>query len=321
MIRLWLLGAALMLPLAALAQPGGKVHRIGVIHLGGAYEAVLQGMRAGMKEAGLTEGKQFILHVRNTRGSLRDVESSAKQLVDERVDLLFTITTSATVAAKKATRDIPIVFYAGNDPVRVGLVKSFAQPGERLTGVHHRATDLTAKRLEAVRRVLPKARRVVMFFNPDVGSARDGLVFARDVAPKLGFEIVERPVKSAEELLAGMRALRAGEVDVFVTSGDAIQTSTMPQVLPLARERNLPVVMQDLNLVQSGALMAYGANYLDVGRSAAKPIQRILAGAKPQDIPVEIYDKVQLALNLRVAKELGLTIPQPVILRADQVIH
>jgi putative tryptophan/tyrosine transport system substrate-binding protein len=128
-------------------------------------------------------------------------------------------------------------------------------------------------------------------------------------------------VKSVDELLAAMRALRPGEVDVFVTSGDAAQTAAMPQVLPLARERKLPVAMQDLNLVQAGALMAYGANYLDVGRSAAKPIQRILAGAKPQDIPVEIYDKVQLALNLRVAKELGLTIPQAVILRADHVIH
>ena len=321
MTKLRSLLSAVLLPLTVHAQPAGKVQRIGVIHLGGAYEAVLQGMRIGMKDAGLTEGKHFVLHIRDTRGSLRDVENSAKQLVNERVDLLFTITTSATLATKKATRDIPIVFYAGNDPVRAGLVQSFAQPGDRLTGVHHRSTDLTAKRLEAVRRVLPKARRIVMFFNPDLGSARDGMTFARGVAPKLGFEIVERPVKSAEELLAGVRALRAGEVDVFVTSGDAIQTSAMPQVLPLARERNLPVVMQDLNLVQSGALMAYGANYLDVGRSAAKPIQRILAGAKPQDIPVEIYDKVQLALNLRVARELGLTIPQPVILRADQVIH
>ena len=321
MTKLRLLLAALLLPLVAHAQPSGKVHRIGVIHLGGAYEAVLEGMRIGMKDAGLAEGKHFILHVRNTRGNLQEVESSAKQLFIERVDLLFTITTSATLAAKKATRDIPIVFYAGNDPVRVGLVKSFAQPGDRLTGVHHRATDLMAKRLEAVRRVLPTARRIVMFFNPDLGSARDGLVFARSAAPKLGFEIVERPVKSVDEMLTAMRALRPGEVDVFVTSGDAAQTAAMPQILPLARERKLPVAMQDLNLVQAGALMAYGANYLDVGRSAAKPIQRILAGAKPQDIPVEIYDKVQLALNLRVAKELGLTIPQPVILRADHVIH
>src|SRR2546423_12562027 len=133
------------------AQPV-KLQRIGVIHPGGSYEAVLDGMRAGLKDAGLADGKHFILHVRNIKGSLREAEDGAKQLVAERVDLLFTITTSVSVAAKTATRDIPIVFYAGNDPVRLGLVESFAKPGGRVTGVHHLSTDLMPKRLEALRR-------------------------------------------------------------------------------------------------------------------------------------------------------------------------
>src|SRR5204863_7581749 len=115
-------------------------------------------------------------------GSLREAEDGAKQLVAERVDLLFTITTSVSVAAKKATRDIPIVFYAGNDPVRLGLVESFAKPGGRVTGVHHLSTDLMPKRLEALRRVLPRAHRVITYYHPDNRTARDGMALARGVA-------------------------------------------------------------------------------------------------------------------------------------------
>src|SRR5437867_2422258 len=131
-------GLAILQP--AHTQPA-KLQRIGVIHQGGAFEAAFRGMVAGLKQAGLVEGKHFVLHVRDTKGSLREVETAARQLESERVDMLFTVTTSVTIAAKKATRDIPIVFYAGGDPVRFGLVKSYAKPGDRLTGVQQPSFD------------------------------------------------------------------------------------------------------------------------------------------------------------------------------------
>jgi putative ABC transport system substrate-binding protein len=312
--------ALLAISAAAQAQPV-NLKRIGVIHAGGPYEAVLEGMRAGLKHGGLAEGKHFVLHIRNTKGDLRGVGDAARQLASERVDLLFTITTSVSAAAKKATTDIPIVFYAGNDPVRAELVDSLAKPGGRVTGVQHRSTEVAPKRLELLRQVLPKARRVVMFYLADNRSAQNTIALSRGVAAKLGLELIERPVGSTDELVAAVQALRPGEVDAYISSGDAMQTSAAPLILPLARARKLPVIVQDLNMVEAGALMAYGGNYFDVGVRSANHVQRILAGARPQDIPVEIYDKVQLGLNLRVAKELGITIPQPVILRADQVVR
>lgn len=311
----------LLLTSFAHAQPVAKIQRIGVIHEGGPYEAVLQGMLAGLTDAGLVEGKHFLLHVRDTKGSLRDVEGAAKQLISERVDLLFTVTTSVTIAAKKATRDIPIIFYAGSDPVRFGLVKSYGKPGDRLTGVHQPSFDLVPKRLEILKQILPHARRVISFYNPDNALATKSLAEARDAAARLGLEIVERPVRSVEDVVAGVRGLRAGDVDAYFQVNDATVFSATPRIVDLARERKLPLMVNDLNTLQAGVLAAYGVNYFEVGRFAAKHVQRVLSGAKPQDLPVEIYDKVQLGLNLRVARELGITVPQPLILRADHVIR
>lgn len=319
MLRALSLFLCLSLALPAIAQQ--KLQRVGVVHVGGAYEAMVQGLRIGLRDLRVEEGKEVVLHVRNTRGNLGEVEAAVKQLVSERVDLLFTVTTSVSVRAKKATRDIPIVFYAGNDPVRSGLVESFAKPGGRVTGIHHVTTPITDKRLQILRQALPKARRVVAFYDPDNAIAREGMALMRSTAPKLKLELLERPVSSVQELTAGVRALRPGDADAYLGGGDAMVTSGTPLIVDLARERRLPLVVSDLRGVEDGALIAYGASYLDLGRAAAKYVQRVLAGAKPADLPVETYEKVQLALNLRIAHELGVTVPQDMILRADRVIR
>jgi len=155
-----------LVPLAVEAQQSGKVYRVGVIHQGGSYGAVIQGLREGLGELGFEERKHFVLDVRNTKGNLRDVEEAARDLVRARVDLLYTVPTSVSLAAKRATEDVPIVFCAGTDPVGLGLVESLAKPGGRLTGIHFLSTDLTAKRLEVLKELLPKARRIVTFYDP-----------------------------------------------------------------------------------------------------------------------------------------------------------
>jgi len=319
MVRALWLFLCLGFALPAIGQP--KLQRIGVIHIGGTYEAVVAGFREGLKDLRLEEGKHLVLHVRDTKGSLAAVEPAAKQLVSERVDLLFTVTTSVSIRAKQATKAIPIVFYAGNDPVRAGLVDSFAKPGGRVTGIHHVGTPIADKRLQILHQVLPNARRVVAFHDPDNVVSRNGLALAGGAAPALKLELVPRPVASVAELIAGVRALRPGEFDAYFVVGDAVVTSGTPMIVGLARERRLPLVVQDLNLVENGALAGYGASYFDLGRLAAKYVQRVLAGTNPADLPVETYDKVQLGLNLRVARELGITVPQDVVLRADRVIR
>ena len=321
MNRLLSVCIALLLPLIAHGQPAAKLHRIGVIHQGGVFDAAMRGMVDGLRQAGLVEGRHFVLHVRDTKGNLREVDAAAKQLVSERVDLLFTVTTSVTAEAKKATRDIPIVFYVGTDPVRFGLVKSYAKPGDRLTGVHQQSFDLVAKRMDILKQILPHARRLCVLYNPQNPVTQQSIANARDVARKLGMDLLERPIGSVDEALNVLGGLGSTDADACFQVIDSTVFSAMPRIIARARERKLPFSGIDLSFVQDGALMAYGVDYFDVGRFASRHVQRILAGARPQDIPVEIYDKVQLGLNLRVASELGITVPQPLILRADQVIR
>ena len=318
----WVSAALACLAMQPAHAQSAKLQRIGVIHGGGYSQGFFDGLRAGLKEFGLAEGKHFVFHVRDMRGTSRDVEAAAKELEGEQIDLLVTFTTSVTVRAKRATRNVPIVFYAGSDPVRMGLVKSFADPGDRLTGVHNLSTALVPKRVEVLRRVLPKARRVVAFYDnePEKGTG-ESVKLARESASKLGMELMERRFGSRGELMAQVAALRPGDADALLTVGDPLVTNALVPIIRLARDRKLPVIAHELHVVESGALAAYGADYFDLGRAVAKPARQVLAGTPPRNIPVEIYDRVQLALNLRIAKELGITVPDAVILRADKVIR
>lgn len=195
---------------ASAQQP--KVHRIGVLLPGDAWYETVDGLRAGLKELGLEEGKQFILAIRDTKGDAKSVaEEAARRFEQEKFDLIYTTSTSVTLAARQATTDIPIVFCAGTDPVVVGLVKSFANTGGRLTGVYNPVTDLTAKRLEILKEIVPKVRRVVTFYDPRAAIAIESLKLARAAAAQMEIELVERHVTSADELRAGVGALRGGK--------------------------------------------------------------------------------------------------------------
>lgn len=302
----------------ACAQPVTTMHRIGVITKGAVDERLVDSLRAGLKDGGLIEGKHYVLHVRVAGGDLMAVGEAARTLVNERVDLLFTINTSVSLAALRATRNIPIVFYAGSDPVRAGLVASYAKPGDRATGVHF---PDSGKRIEVVKLLLPKARRVITFYNPENPVAGASTATAREAAQRLGIELIERHVANATEHVSAVRALTRGEVDAYVVAGDAMVSASMPAVADLLRERKLPVFTQQLDFIDSIALASYGSDPAEAVRIAAKHARKILAGAKPADTPVEIYDRVDLAINMRVARELGIAIPETVLLRAGRVIQ
>jgi putative ABC transport system substrate-binding protein len=204
----------LAVPLAAEGQQA-RVYRVGVVLQGGPYFGAVDGLRKGLAELGLEEGKQFILHVREGRGDLKAVEQAA-DLEREKVDLIYSVGTSVTLAVKQATKTVPIVFYAGGDPVSFGLVESFGKPGGRLTGIYSGfTTDLTAKRLELLKEIVPRLRRVVMFYNPDNPVAERGMKEARDAARQLKLELVAHRAASVEELRAGLRALQGGRQTPF----------------------------------------------------------------------------------------------------------
>jgi putative tryptophan/tyrosine transport system substrate-binding protein len=316
-----LLLATLALASVCLAQvQQTKVYRVGVIHDGGPYYAAVDGLKEGLKDLGFVEGKQYVLETRDLKGDRRAAEAAARSLEREKVDLIYTVATSVTTEVKRATTEIPIVFAVGSDPVAAGLVESFAKPGGRCTGVHYRA-DLTAKRLEILKAILPDVRRVVTFYNPSNEVALGEAKSAREAARQLNIELVERHVASVEELRLGVLALKASDADAYFYTNDAMVTSQAQFIIDTAKAKKLPLMYAVPSLAAQGALVGYGVSYAEVGRVSAKYVQRVLTGISPRNLPVESLSTVALVVNLKTAREIGVTIPQSVLLRADEVIQ
>jgi ABC-type uncharacterized transport system substrate-binding protein len=315
-----LMFALVAAPLAVEAQQP-RVYRIGAILQGGPYHDAVDGLRTGLKALGLEEGKQVVLHVRDAKGDLASAEAAARSLEEQKVDLIFALATSVTLTAKRVTKSVPIVFYVGTDPVSVGLVESFRKPGGRFTGIFGQFTDLTAKRLELLKEMIPKLRRVVTFYSPDNPAVRQSLEIARHTAGQLRIELLERPVTSVEALRAGLQALRPGEADALFPVADAMVVSQEELIIDTVRAKRLPTMVSHKENVARGALASYGENYFALGRLSAKHVQRILLGANPGDLPVEQLDRLQFVVNLKIAKAFGLTIPQSVLVRADEIIE
>jgi putative ABC transport system substrate-binding protein len=313
--------ATVLLASVHLAEAGqAKVYRVGVIFHGGEWNAVVDGLRDGLREMGLEEGKHFAIEIRDTKGDLKAVDEVARNFERDKVDLLYAVTTSVTIGARRATADIPIVFLAGLDPVVSGLVDSFAKPGGRLTGVHFLVTDLTAKRLEILKEILPKLRRVVTFYDPNNRMSNEAARLGREEAKRLGLNFVERHVTSVEELRQALQALKGGEADAYFYTTSLIVTSQAQLIIDTARAKKLATMSQEQSLVVKGALASYGVSYHEAGRMSARYVQRILAGTNPKDLAVEGVRRLELVLNLRTAREIGLTIPPNVLARADKVI-
>jgi len=298
-----------------------KVFRVGVIHQGGPYKAVVNGLQDGLRQLGLEEGKQFSLNVRDSKGDLKAVEEAAKVFEKDRVNLIFVVTTSAVTPVKQVTSQIPIVFAVGSDPVASGFVQSFAKPGGRLTGVHYSTLDLTGKRLEILKEMLPKLSRIVTVYNPDNRIAVEAVALARQAAKQLGIRLVERRAATLEELRQQVGALSAKEADAYFYTSDAMVTSQAQLVIDAASSKKLPTMFAEQSPVVMGGLASYGQNFHEVGRLSAKYVQKIMTGAQPHDLRVEIVDKFELIINLKTAKIIGVTIPPNVLARADKVIE
>ena len=293
---------------------------VGVILQGGPWYAVVDGLREGLKERRLVEGKQFALDIRDAGGDQKAVEEAAHTLERQKVALIFTVATSVTVAARRSTTSIPIVFCAGTDPVAIGLVESFAKPGGRLTGIHFLSTDVTGKRLEILKRIVPKLRRVVTFYDPKNPSARESVREAREAAPRLKLELIERHVASAEELQKALQSLRRAEADAYLAVSDAMVDRHAQLIIDAANAKRLPTMFYFDSLVARGGLASYSVDFHELGRQSAKHVERILAGVSPKDVPVESVDRFTLVISMKTAEHIGLTIPQSTLLLADRVI-
>lgn len=315
------LAVAVLLPGQLASAQGTSVPRVGVILQGGPWYAIVDGLREGLRELGLLEGKHFVLDIRDTRGDLKAVEEAARNLEQQKVNLIYAAATSVSLAVKQATQSIPIVFVAGTNPVRVKLVESIPAPGGRLTGVHFRATDLMGKRLELLREIVPNLRRVVTFYNPTNQSAVEAAKEGREAARNLGLDFIERQVASVEELQKALHAYRTGDADAFISVSDAMVDSQIQSVIDMGKAKSLPTMLYEPGSVLQGGLATYSADFKEIGRLSAKYVQRILAGANPALLPVESIDRLMFVINLKTAKQIGLKIPEPVLIRADKIIE
>ena len=248
-------------------------------------------------------------------------EGAAQSPEAEKVDLIVTFASSVTPATKRATKSVPIVFYAGADPVAVGLIESIRKPGGQLTGIYARTVELTPKRFELLKEMLPRLQRVITFYNPDNLTAMRSLKDAREAARRLKVELVERRITSGDELRAALRALRPGEVDAHFHVADSLMTRYADVIIEAARAKKLPTMFQDRESVEMGALASYGQSYYVTGRLLAKYVQCVLLGTRPGDLPIEQVDELRFIINLKTAKAIGLAIPSSVLRRADEVIE
>ena len=310
----------LITPSVARAQQA-KVERLGVIYLGEVFVTVVDGLRAGLKELGVQEGKQVALDIQDLKGDAKAAASVAEKFERDKVRLIFTNTSPVTDAVMKATKNTPIIFTVGSDPIALGYISSFALPGGRLTGIQYLARDLTGKRLEILKEFLPKLRQVVVFYDADNPVSAEGAKLARAEAQRVKIKLVERHVKSINELNAALDALKAGEFDAYLYMPDAMVVSQSQRVVDVARTKKLPTMFHDQVMVGRGGLASYGQSYFEIGRRAAKYVQQVLAGKPPAELRVDTIEDVELAFNLNTAKQIGVTIPPNVLARAKQVVR
>ena len=303
------------------AQQPTKIPRVGVIHLGGVLGTVADGLRAGLKELGIEDGKQVVLDVQDLKGDAKGTDSVVQKFERDHVKLIFTSTAPVTTAAMKAAKNLPIVFAVGTDPVAQGYIQSFAQPGGRLTGVQYLARDLTGKRLELLKEFLPKLRQIVTFYDPSNPTAMEGAKLGREEAQRFNIKVTEQHVKSPAELSAALANIKPRQYDAYLYIADAMVASQAQLIIDSARAKKLPTMFHDQALVAGGALASYGQSYFEIGRRSAKYVQKVLAGTAPAELRVETVEDVELAFNLKTAKELGVTIPPNVLTRAAKVVR
>jgi len=297
-----------------------QVYRIGVLLPGGPWYEAVDGLRVGLKEMGLEEGKQFTLVIRDMEGNPKAAEEAARNFEQEKVNVIYALATSIITTAKAVTENVPIIFCIGSDPVTSGLVESFPRPGGRLTGIHFVNRDLTAKRLEILKEILPKASRVLTFYDPSNQMATESAKFGRVEAKRLGIKFIERHVTSVDGLKKSLQGLKAGEADVFFYTPDAIVVSQAQLIIDTAKAKKLATMFHEQSMVANGALASYGQSYYEIGWLSAKYVQKVLSGTHPKDLKIETVENIELAVNLQTAKDLGLTIPPNVLARAKKVI-
>ena len=315
-----LAGGVLALSFTSQAQQAARVPRIGVLYAGNIGTGT-EAMRQGLQELGYVEGRTAVVEWRWWEGKPERLREVVAEMVRLDLDVIVVGGSEATKALKEATRSIPIVFSGPSYPVEEGLVKSFARPGGNITGVTVAQSDTVMKLLQLLRDVVPALRDACVIWSP----VNPGTEFTlRDMkAAAQGMKLTLLPVamSSAADVDPALAALARGHPGALIVLPAVIPAANAERIGELAIRLRIPSITANKALMERGLLMSYGADPRDVGRRVPTYVDRILKGAKPADMPVERPTKFELAINMKTAKAIGLTIPQTLLLRADEVIQ
>jgi ABC-type uncharacterized transport system substrate-binding protein len=306
----------------ASAQQPKKVPWIGF--LGATYPSTnaarIEAFRQGLRELGYVEGKNIVIEYRWAEGKLDRLPTLAVELVRLKVEVIVTAGPPPTRAAKEATSTIPIVMGFDNDPVGNGFVASLARPGGNITGLATLAPEISGKQLELLKEIVPRFSRVAVFGTSTQPGTAQALRETELAAGAFGVQLQYLDVLGPKDIETAFQAARKGRADAVLVLSSAVIFSQRTQIADLAVKNRLPVIFPQSEYVEDRGLMSYAPNYADLFRRAATYVDKILKGAKPADLPVEQPTKFEFIINLKAAKQIGLTIPQKVLARADRVI-
>jgi putative ABC transport system substrate-binding protein len=327
----FVIAAAAILPMAwadgvSGADPASSIvpspWKIGVVHLGHQAEApVVVGLREGLKDLGYVEGRDVILEIRGSRGQYSTALEATRELVKGRVNIFVSAGTVATKAVKEGAGHLPVVFTQVGEPVAAGFVKSLPRPGGSMTGFSHLLADTTGKRLELLKELVPACRTVLVIFDPHNPTSEKAAAVARDSAKKLGLRLRERHIRNRDEVVKAVEEIDKKTADAILVIPDSLVVNSSEQIIEKSRQTFVPVMFHEETWVDRGGLASYGASFVDLGRQAARYVDKIRKGAQPADLPVEQPTKFELVVNLKTAKALGITIPQVILLQAERVIE
>ena len=309
-------------PLSAEAQTG-KVPHVGVVMPGSSssFAPRVAAFRQGLHDLGYVERQNLVVEYRFADGRPERFPTLVSELVRLNVQVIVTLGTPATLAAKQATNTIPIVMANVGEAVELGIVASLARPGGNVTGSSYLMLDLVTKRLEAVKEILPRVRHVAVLWNPTNPMHQPALRGLESAARPLGLDLHVAPARDLGEIEAAFSTMAAKGIGAVVVLDDGVFNHHGTRMASWALQQRLPTFNALREQAEAGGLMAYGPSFTSLARRAATFVDRILKGAKPADLPVEQPTTFELVINLKTAKALGLTIPQSVLVRADEVIQ
>ena len=325
-MRIKVIGFALYAMLFALiiglapARAADKIPRVGVLFIGGRDQPHLESFKQGLHEAGYTEGKNIILVYRYAEGKEERLADLAAELVGEKVDVIVTTAAISALAVRRITRTLPIVMTTGN-PIEEGLADSLAKPGGNVTGLSVMLTDMSIKRLELLKESFPKRTRVAALWSPREREAAIGFKETEEAAKVLSLRLHPLEIKSVDDIDRAFKAMAKARDSALVVILSPLATLNSKRIVELALKHRLPGIYPTRQFVEEGGLMAYGPLIGDLYRRAATYVDKILKGRTPADLPIEQPMKFDFIVNLTAAKQIGVTVPPNVLVRADKVIR